>query len=168
MNGAIFTITEQDYFTSEKTLEVQVRQGVQGQVYISIPGYGEQEADDGLGVPIIIEMYGGKLRVVTFPDINSAEAKVIDMEGARESLRLPDVSLDGVEFIGGIALATREQVEHMRRLDAIANPETADKPYDDKTEIRDWNIINEGEGIILESHEGKELAKKRLKDLRNS
>ena len=54
---------------------------------IHIDGYGECDAADGIGTPIYIEMYSGKLKVHLWNDINSEEPKTIDMEGACEDRR---------------------------------------------------------------------------------
>jgi len=143
---------------------------IDGTLFISPKGYGECEAADGDGAPIAVEVWEGRLRVVTWPDINNEAPRIIDMEGARESKRIPDEDsvLAGVDWIGGVALATREQVKYLRRIDAAASPEMAGEPYDDQDEIRDWNIINEGEGIILESHDDEDVARKQLKVRRTS
>ena len=58
-----------------------------GQIWIQPKGYGEKCAVDGEGYPIGIEIWQGKLRLIVFDDINSEEAKIIDLENARESRR---------------------------------------------------------------------------------
>lgn len=54
---------------------------------IRAEGYGENEAEDGKGSPILIEVHEGKLRILAYPDINSVEPTIIEMEGARETER---------------------------------------------------------------------------------
>lgn len=52
-------------------------------------GYGEPEAVDGCGSPVFLEVAGGRLRVIVSPDITSdAKRVIIDLEGAREVLRV--------------------------------------------------------------------------------
>lgn len=55
---------------------------------ISVTGYGDPDNDDG--APISIEHYNGRLRVIAFPDINSHDPSIIDMEGARNEARTDD------------------------------------------------------------------------------
>jgi hypothetical protein len=52
---------------------------------ISITGYGDPDNDDG--APISIEHYNGQLRVITFPNINSHDPTIVEMEGARNEAR---------------------------------------------------------------------------------
>ena len=58
-----------------------------GQLWIQPEGYGEKCAMDGQGFPVGIEIWQGKLRLVVFDDINSEEAKIIDIEQSKESRR---------------------------------------------------------------------------------
>jgi len=60
--------------------------------FISIypEGYGHCEMDDGSGYPVFIEFYEGQLRVGIYPDIFEPNAQIIDMSGAKESLRKDD------------------------------------------------------------------------------
>lgn len=67
-------------------VEVTVSQE-RGHLAIGVSGYGEYEAEDGDGTPILLEYYNGSLRMVTFPNINSEEAVIVDMEGAAEDKR---------------------------------------------------------------------------------
>ena len=54
-------------------------------------GYGECEAADNAGSPVVLEYYEGKLRVLVFADINDPDpTHAIDLEGAREAARKPD------------------------------------------------------------------------------
>lgn len=50
-------------------------------------GYGEADAVDGCGSPVLLELHDGRLRLVISPDINSDEKTVIDLEEAREDRR---------------------------------------------------------------------------------
>jgi hypothetical protein len=50
-------------------------------------GYGDFASAKNCGVPIILEVYEGRLRLIVFPDINKDDATIIDMEGAREEAR---------------------------------------------------------------------------------
>ncbi len=58
-----------------------------GRIWIQPDGFGEKCAMDGQGYPVGIEIWQGKLRLIVFDDINSEEAKIIDLENARESRR---------------------------------------------------------------------------------
>jgi hypothetical protein len=57
------------------------------QIWIKPKGHGDLSSGDGYGVPICIERYDGHLRVILWPDINTEEPVIVDMEGARESMR---------------------------------------------------------------------------------
>jgi hypothetical protein len=58
-----------------------------GQLWIRPEGYGEKCTEDGGGSPVGMEIWQGRLRVVVFDNINSEEARIIDMENARETAR---------------------------------------------------------------------------------
>jgi hypothetical protein len=61
-----------------------------GFLHIVPEGYGEPDAADGDGAPVFLEVYEGRLRVIVTPDINEENnRRIIDLEGARESLRTP-------------------------------------------------------------------------------
>jgi hypothetical protein len=65
-----------------------------GQLWIQLDGYGERDAAEGCGTPIGLELYEGRLRLLLWPDINSENCQIIDLEGAAESRRQGDESLD--------------------------------------------------------------------------
>jgi hypothetical protein len=46
-------------------------------------GYGDADAADGFGAPVLLELHGGRLRLLVAPDINRPERQVLDLEGAR-------------------------------------------------------------------------------------
>lgn len=54
-------------------------------ISITPEGFGHNEMEDG--PPILIEIHEGRLRVLVWPNINSADPQIIDMENARESKR---------------------------------------------------------------------------------
>ena len=57
-------------------------------IFIGVDGYGEHTSTDDSGLPIVVEYYGGKLRVLVWSDINNEEpTHVIDMSGALLSNR---------------------------------------------------------------------------------
>jgi len=59
-------------------------------VCVSAEGYGTVDSELGHTCPVAIELRRGRLQVVTWPDINSRQATVIDLSGALESRRRPD------------------------------------------------------------------------------
>jgi hypothetical protein len=69
--------------------EIDVTVEVVSGKYLEIrpAGYGEKTAEDGFGAPLFLELVDGELRVVLFPDINSEEAQIVSLEGAKESNR---------------------------------------------------------------------------------
>jgi len=72
----------------QKEVRVEIKEGLAG-YYIEIKpeGFGDHGSADGHGVPITLELYEGRLRLIVFPNINNENPTVIDMEGARETAR---------------------------------------------------------------------------------
>lgn len=57
-------------------------------VGIAVEGYGDHYSKDGEGIPILMEYYDGKLRLLVWSDINSEDpTHIIDMDKAREDNR---------------------------------------------------------------------------------
>lgn len=51
-------------------------------------GYGDYASSNGRGVPILLELYNGRLYLIVYADIHSEHpTHEIDMEGAREERR---------------------------------------------------------------------------------
>ena len=61
-----------------------------GKLQLSPKGYGEKCAEDGEGIPIGLEIWQGRLQVIVFDDIRSEDPWIIDLENARQSLRITD------------------------------------------------------------------------------
>ncbi len=82
----IIKFTFQNY---EKTEQVSgtIRVGDDG-IGIFVDGYGEKTSNEG--AIISIEKYEGKLTVLIWDDIEQEDPQIINLEGASESLRLPD------------------------------------------------------------------------------
>jgi len=82
----IFTLRDND---RKHATEVQVRvEAANGFLSIYPEGYGEPNAADGNGAPVLLEVYKGHLRLIYSPDITEEGARqIVDLEGARESLR---------------------------------------------------------------------------------
>ena len=77
-----------------------------GQIWIQPQGYGEKYALDGTGRPVGIEIWQGRLRLIVFDDINREEARIIDLEKAKETARRKcnwcgkDVETDSIKWKG--------------------------------------------------------------------
>lgn len=56
-------------------------------ICLRLPGYGDHGSAEGHGVPILLERWQGRLRLIVWRDINDQEPKVIDLEAAREDRR---------------------------------------------------------------------------------
>jgi hypothetical protein len=80
------TIVLEDIVQDEGKVEVQIFANRRG-IELYPKGYGENEAIDGSGSPVLLELCNGKLRVVVSDDINDPDKQVIDLEGAREDKR---------------------------------------------------------------------------------
>jgi hypothetical protein len=59
-------------------------------IELQFDGYGTREEEDGYGTPVFIEFYDGRLRVITWNDINQSDPQIIDMELARTDNRKED------------------------------------------------------------------------------
>lgn len=46
-------------------------------------GYGDADAADGFGTPILLELHGGRLRLIVAPDSNRPERQILDLEASR-------------------------------------------------------------------------------------
>lgn len=72
---------------SKRSLPVKVELRPNG-ISICPKGYGDATSQDGYGSPILIEFWGGELRVVLWSNINEEDpTHTISMERARESNR---------------------------------------------------------------------------------
>ena len=84
----IVTLPDQIRF---KSRGLQVRVCMEnGFLCLQPQGYGEPDALDGDGSPVVLELHDRCLRVVVAPDINNeGSRRIIDLEEAREELRIP-------------------------------------------------------------------------------
>lgn len=74
----------------DETCEVPVTVSASGNcVVIEAVGYGDKVSQEGLGVPVIIELHNGDLRVVVWADINQEDpTHIISLANAKESKRV--------------------------------------------------------------------------------
>ena len=82
----ITTIKEQ----CPDSLQVQIKVNVlseNGQLWIQPEGYGGKDTVDGIGWPIGIEIWKGKLRFVAYDDIAKEVPQILDMNKAQEECR---------------------------------------------------------------------------------
>ena len=84
MKAKFFTTLKDMSLKNSVDLEMEERADC---LWIRAKGYGDAVSSKGHGVPICIEVYGGRLRVILWPNINSEDPLIIDMEGAREDVR---------------------------------------------------------------------------------
>jgi len=75
-----------DVIDGKRTVRVQVDQPLPGgeTLWISADGYEDAHGSDYI---IGLEVYGGRLRLLVWGDINRGDPRIIDMEGALESAR---------------------------------------------------------------------------------
>ncbi len=59
-------------------------------VEIFVDGYGLNEMQPGGGGVIFIEYFSNQLRVIAWPDIQSAETETVTLDNALEEFRLPN------------------------------------------------------------------------------
>jgi hypothetical protein len=77
---------EIDDITGFKTLKIAVSDD-SGSLTIEPCGYGDFSSQDFHGCPIFLELYEGRLRLVTYADINEQDPTIVDMENALETNR---------------------------------------------------------------------------------
>jgi len=71
----------------KKSIRVTVHQSC-GRLFIRPEGYGDASSYNGEGDPIMVELYGGELRVILWSDINQEDSThIISMEDAQENRR---------------------------------------------------------------------------------
>ncbi len=78
-----FILNEYD---GEEKLRVRIKK-TSNSIDIVPDGYGDFGSEDGQGVPILLEIYEGELRLIVWNDINSEDPMIINMEGAKETNR---------------------------------------------------------------------------------
>ena len=62
-----------------------------GKICIHVEGYGEKTANDGMGEPVVVDLFDNKLKVYIWSDINKEDpTNIISLEGAKEILRKED------------------------------------------------------------------------------
>lgn len=85
----------------EDVINVEVSSEMDDLALLIAPvGYGDYSSMEGLGCPILLERYGGRLRLVVWGDINQEEpTHIIDLEGARESCRKPGSEGDELRVV---------------------------------------------------------------------
>jgi len=89
---AEITTTLTDQMTDDSTPQLEVEVVLSnGQIFIQAEGYGDSCSMDGHGHPIAIELAAGKLRVITWSDINEEDpTHIIFMDKAKENLRIEE------------------------------------------------------------------------------
>lgn len=80
-----FTITDSSA-DSPNSLVVRVREEA-GQLLIKPDGYGTFASAEGFGVPILLDLYEGRLRLLAWDDINKEDPVVVNIQGACESAK---------------------------------------------------------------------------------
>lgn len=85
---AIFHLKDIHVIQGQKRNDIKViiEQGADC-IAIRPRGYGDSISPDGLGAPILLEVYEGNLRLLVWSDILIDDVTIIDMEGARETAR---------------------------------------------------------------------------------
>lgn len=76
----------------DSTKEIPVKIEISnGQICIYPEGYGDCSSEDGYGCPVMLEVWEGKLRVLTWGDINQEDpTQITDLENAKENNRVED------------------------------------------------------------------------------
>ena len=71
----------------ESKIKAKLRLTPKG-IEIGFEGYGEKTMENGHGMPVFIELYAGRPRVIVFGDINQEEpTDIINLANADEKLR---------------------------------------------------------------------------------
>lgn len=81
------TLTDQMQMNGTRKVKVTIQEAG-GTLYLLPEGYGDYYSNDGIGVPVILELADNKLQLVVWGDINKQDyTHKIDLEPTRESLR---------------------------------------------------------------------------------
>ena len=74
-----------DLDRDQTPLEVEIMADSEG-ISIHPKGYGDATSSPGMGIPVFLQLYQGKLMVNVWSDINKEDpTHEIDLEGAKES-----------------------------------------------------------------------------------
>ena len=98
-------ISEQCSDVPRKKLPVNIM-AESGKLWVHPAGFGDKTSADGHGWPIGMEIWQGRLRLIIFDDINIEEPKIIDLENARETLRMrcnwckKDIDTESIKWKG--------------------------------------------------------------------
>ena len=85
---------EKDFIKNQRTIPVEITSDSQG-IYLKPKGYGDCSSADGHGIPIMLELYGDKLRLLVWSNIMQEDpTHIIDLEDAREDkpLRVAEIN----------------------------------------------------------------------------
>jgi hypothetical protein len=84
MKARLFDQSDIEY---GRTVDVTVEEK-NGTLLIKPEGYGDMVSEDGHGIPVVMELYQGRLRIIAWADINQEDyTDIIDLEEAREDSR---------------------------------------------------------------------------------
>lgn len=86
MDEQVIPFSLEDGSEHDKIIAGSIRIG-NGVLAIHVDGYGECGVEDGYGDVAYLELYDGRLRLISFVDINKEEPIIIDLEEAREDKR---------------------------------------------------------------------------------
>ena len=116
------TFEIRDQGTGDRKLQITVTDEG-GSLNIYPQGYGDFSSADGHGTPIFVEIWEGRLRLVTFADINEQEPVVTDLESAKETNRKTEDE-PKIERINILPEFSQEQAADMQKtLEKKANLE---------------------------------------------
>jgi len=82
-------------------------------IYITPKGYGDYYSNDGDGIPIMVEVFGGEPRVILWDDINEQDSThIISLKKAKETCRKNE---DGTVKMSSIELdkLRREKIDEI-------------------------------------------------------
>jgi len=83
----IVSIREQSADSPARAIKVNVL-SEEGKLWIQPEGYGDKTSADGEGFPIGLEIWRGRLRLIVFADISTEDPQIIDLENAKETVRM--------------------------------------------------------------------------------
>jgi hypothetical protein len=98
-------VSEQCSDVPDKKLPVNIM-AESGKLWVQPLGYGDKTSTDGHGWPISLEIWDGRLRLIIFGNINVEEPQIIDLEKARETVRMrcnwcdKEVGIESVKWKG--------------------------------------------------------------------
>jgi hypothetical protein len=137
-----------DCCVKDNHVDMKVEQCPSGCVGIKIDGYGEKTSKDGQGMPILLDLENGDVRISIWDDINNEDiGKTISMKKALETNR-KDLPPSLIAPLDSFDMVTIKEIARMALVNASFYEEVADSLdiSDGYMKLLQMKLNKEGEG----------------------